>query len=405
MKKIIIPAAAVMLIIAISLIGISLRSSRDPADMADRSSASEIIYVPGWKNKGISQHEQLDLLKTIFHGGSSVSVSGWDSDGEIYQFDYVVRKADNYAAHLASEIASFPGAKQRNLVLVGHSLGGRIVIRTMALLQKKGISIRRGIFLGAAIPDDDPDIESAMKASICPNINIYNRQDTALRLLFTLSEDLRNALGAYGCALPFRHCRLQQFAMKGKRSGAPPLQGGDGGMFDEHDARFYLERLAEVFREKEESRRREIESAGGAAKFFRAGIFWSPCSESSGYRIERNCVTGTHRLISPGGRLLLAGSPERCREAVDSLEKLDETNSASRIAAFNVLQDKANPPVRVIDRGWETLDEFHDWRLQRNWLTHRILDPRDYQRAHGSGAKMRAAFEDIKVRWRQPEGK
>ena len=411
MKKIIIPAAAVVCVVVFSLIGTGVRSSHDFSGMI-RKAPVKIIYVPGFRNKQIPQNEQLDSLKKICPEGSSFSVERWDSKSKVHEYNEAVENADRYAKALAEKIASFPVGDQKNLVLVGHSLGGRIVIRTMALLRKKGISIRRGIFLGAAIPDDDPDVGAAIEASLSPNINIYSREDSALRHVYSPTENLRSALGAYGCALPFRHGTLQQFSMRMNSDRKRSLAGDLKSLDASHEAKLYLERLCEVFGGQKENRRREIESIGKATKFFWAGFFWRPCADSSGYRIDRNRVTGAHRLLSPAGLLLHVGSLEQCREKIASLTKLDYSNSASRINAVNVPQDKKYPPAKIIDGGplkWKTLEEFHHWRFQKNeiWMTstYRIVDPRDFQRAHGSEEKMRKAFESVKEQWRASENK
>ena len=343
MKKIIIPAATFMIVIAVSLIGTGIRSSHDFNDMIGRGSPDEIIFVPGWRNTGVSQHDRADFLKKVFHV-HKISVFDWKAQGDVLKFDLVVRSADNYAVLLADKIESFPPGRRKKLVLIGHSFGGRIVIRAMAILRKKGIAVQRGIFLGAAIPDDDPDAGAAMEASSCPNINIFNRGDRTLTGPYSYAEpgkDKQNALGAYGCALPFRHCDLQQFAVRSGSAAPPPhplpVPANDK---SEHDAEFYLERLAEVCREKERNRRSRIESIGKFTKLFWADFFWRLRTDSSGYKIERNLMTGAHRLISPAGLLLCVGSPEQCKEEVSSLRKLDETNSAARINAVKVLQDE-----------------------------------------------------------------
>ena len=407
MKKIIIPLAVAVPVIIVSLSGIFIRSSCDWAGMIDRKTPVEVIYVPGWRNKGVPQNERLDSLKRIFPERSSISVEQWDSQGELHEFKDAVRRADEHAADLAKRIASLPAAKRENLVLVGHSLGGRIVIRTMALLGKKGISIRRGIFLGAAVPDNDPEIGLAIRASTCPNVNIYNRGDDALSVFYKLAET-RRALGAYGFAMKFQRFRLQQFSIRrkrGERSPAPDLD------FKAHDAELYLERLIEVFGEKAAKRRDAIGSIGKCTKFFWAGLFWHEVARGAEkgnagqcpYKIERNCVTGANRLISSSGHLLRVGSLKQCGEELDSLTKTEDANSASRINAVKV---PGGTSIEVIDdKGllWKTLEEFRHWKLQKNAMTnrYRIVDPRDFRRAVGSGEKMRKAFESVKKQLRE----
>ena len=86
---------------------------------------------------------------------------------------------------------------------------------------------------------------------------------------------------------------------------------------------------------------------------------------------------------------------------------MDESTAKANIDRIQVLQDRPNPPVKIIDVGWETLDSINGWHLQRsntlfNGLVYRIIDPYDYQRANGNEEKMRAAFTSIKSQL-QPE--
>ena len=86
---------------------------------------------------------------------------------------------------------------------------------------------------------------------------------------------------------------------------------------------------------------------------------------------------------------------------------VDESTAKANIDKIQVLQDRPNPPVKIIDVGWETLDSINGWRLQKsntlfNGLVYRIVDPYDYQRANGCEKKMQAAFTSIRSQL-QPE--
>ena len=132
-----------------------------------------IIYVPGWKNKEVSQEDQVKLLKKIYPR-SRIFVKVWDSDGD---FETCKNRADEYVETLAEEICAMAQEDQHNLILIGHSLGGRIAVKTVARLKSKNICIRKGVFLGAAIPDNAPEIAAAFGATIEPCINIHNKND------------------------------------------------------------------------------------------------------------------------------------------------------------------------------------------------------------------------------------
>lgn len=295
-----------------------------------------VIYVHGWApDPSITQVKEVEILKSVFPD-SQIEVVSWAAQTD---FNECLQRADKEAIQLAKRIAALPEKKRRNLVLVGHSLGGRIAIRTMSRLSQKNLPIRSGIFLAAAIPHDDPDIAFAIKNSLEPNVNIYNRQDYILRHAYgVLGEDFKNALGAYGYAYAFQHKYLLQFE---NISSDRPVTSADEyiARLENHGAVFYMNFL--------KAKMPEIQKAG------------------------KNSTV------------------------------VNESTAKANIDRIQVLQDRPNPPVKIIDVGWETLDSINGWRLQRsntlfNGLVYRIVDPYDYQRANGSEEKMQEAFANIK---------
>lgn len=300
-----------------------------------------IIYIHGWApDPSITQVKEVEILKSVFPD-SPIEVVSWAAQTG---FNECLQRSDREAIQLAESLANLPEKKRCNIVLIGHSLGGRIAIRTMSRLSQKGLPIRSGIFLAAAIPHDDPDIAFAIKNSLEPNINIYNRQDYILRHAYgILGEDFKNALGAYGYAYGFQHKHLLQFE---NVSSDRPVTSADEyiARLENHGAEFFMEFL--------KAKMPEIQQA------------------------DKNSTV------------------------------LDESTSKANIDKIQVLQDRPNPPVKIIDVGWETLDSINGWRLQRsntlfNGLVYRIVDPYDYQRANGNEEKMRTAFDCIKNQYKE----
>ena len=305
-----------------------------------RKEPPQVIYIHGWAPaSNVSQEAELDILKTIFPD-SQIEVISWAAQTD---FNECLQRADREAKLLAEKIEALPEKKRHNIILVGHSLGGRIAIRTMARLSQKGISIKYGIFLAAAIPHDDPDIAFAIKSSQEPNVNIYNRQDYILRHAYgVLGEDFKNALGAYGYAYAFQHKHLLQYE---NLSPDRPVMSADEyiARLENHGAVFYMNFL--------KTKMPEIQKA------------------------DKNSTM------------------------------IDDSTAKATIDKIQVLQDRPNPPVKIIDVGWETLDSINGWRLQRsntlfNGLVYRIVDPYDYQKANGCEEKMRAAFDGIKDQYK-----
>ena len=87
---------------------------------------------------------------------------------------------------------------------------------------------------------------------------------------------------------------------------------------------------------------------------------------------------------------------------------IDNSTARENIERIRVLQDRPNPPMKIVDIGvgWETLDSVSGWRLQRantliNGELYRIVDPLDYQRACGCKEKMQESFERIRLQYKK----
>lgn len=299
--------------------------------------APRVIYVHGWMPDPQFSHDgELELLRQIFPS-SKIELYQWEAHAD---FNDCVRRADNAALALSGKIEKLPDGERENIILIGHSLGGRIVIRTMALLAKNNKPVLRGIFLAAAIPHDDPDIAAAIKNSKFANINVFNRQDYILRHLYGIcGEGLKNALGAYGYAFPFPRGQMMQFENTSQKEKIISA--------DE-----YLDRLA-----------------------MHDAVFY----------------------IS-----FLQNHADEIKSGVKNPLAIDDSTAKENIERIRVLQDRPNPTMKIVDIGvgWETVDSISGWRLQRsntliNGELYRIVDPLDYQRASGNERKMRASFNQI----------
>ena len=123
-----------------------------PADAAD--ARPEVIFVYGWSGDKRAPDAR-PALEKIFPG-YRVTLWQWDAGG--WNFPTVETAAEAEAVKLAEKLAKLPREQREKLILVGHSLGARIVIKAMARLSESELYIDRGIFLGAAIPDFHVDL-------------------------------------------------------------------------------------------------------------------------------------------------------------------------------------------------------------------------------------------------------
>lgn len=297
--------------------------------------AGLVIYVHGWNpDAGNADVESSRVLEALFPE-HRIEHFKWNASGD---FPECLERCEAVTMRLCRRIEELPAKERERTILIGHSLGGRIVIKAMAHLQPQKLAVKRGIFLAAAIPNDSPEIAKAITNSREPNVNVYDATDYVLRHLYSLGEDMKNALGAFGYA--FAHSRRQMVQLKvdsDKGKGSTPLEFVEG--FDRHDAAKYLNFL---LRKKEQLAAMEKNAKG-----------------------------------------------------------VDASTAVVTIEKIHVMQDLENVPVKIVHVGvlWSIIDEMDGWRLQKREFggeLYRIIDPLDYQRAVGSAEKMRQSFEAIK---------
>ena len=164
-----------------------------------------VWYLPGWMRCHAADDEALRAASAIF-GEGNVALRDWD--GNKIHWKTAVANADAEISRVVAAIASLTDDQRKQLVLVGHSLGGRIVARTLAQLADRGLKIRQGILLGAAIRDDDPDLLRMGSGSSESVWVICNPDDNLLKYVYaTVGGEGGAALGTNGSAQPLSNCR------------------------------------------------------------------------------------------------------------------------------------------------------------------------------------------------------
>ena len=168
------------------------------AVLAGLMSLATVWYVPGWKRCGDPDGAAMAHAVATFPD-ATVEYCDWDGNKS---WKKSFANADSFAVDLADKIEAMPEEERASLVLVGHSMGGRIVVRTMAILADRGVYIQQGIVMAAAIPRDDPDVAKFAQAGLSRSISLCNPDDTVLKRFYTLSKDgwREGALGAEGTA-------------------------------------------------------------------------------------------------------------------------------------------------------------------------------------------------------------
>lgn len=202
-----------------------------------------VLFIPGWHRCGKGEDEAFRFVGAAFPG-QPVAVRDWDGNGS---WKNARANADAQAVRLADELAELPPLRLRELTLVGHSLGARIVVRALALLQKRGLRVKRAVVLAAAMPSDDPDVLLFAAASSSPALIVCNPRDTMLKWGYgPFGGESGQALGLHGPATLPENCIVSIVAKETPRD--TPLAAGWAkvGLFRTiaaHYAPFYLEHL------------------------------------------------------------------------------------------------------------------------------------------------------------------
>lgn len=362
-----------------------------------------ILFVPGFLSRGVSDVDYSEILRGVFPK-SEVEIAKWESGLSASDWSVAIDNAELFAEELFEKIEKLDASERGNLVLIGHSLGGRIVIRTLAKLANQNEKIRRGVFLGAAIPDDDSDVSQALRATIFPCINIYSRDDYVLRNVYgTVGEKnteayMKCALGAYGSRL--RHPNLAMLEFSIKRENKDEIQDKK---YDNHLARNYILKLGEYLNDNSNisalfppmsPRRLSLEKDS-----------WEKVNQIEGWTLYKHILTKQYKIVSPWGNVSVLADEEK---ALMEYEKLQANLlQAQKINSRTIIVENEDTPLmKVIPTpvfvGWETEEESNGWLLQCNpFGTYRIVDAHDFQRAHGKKAQMKRVFENIKAQFQE----
>lgn len=174
-----------------------------------RNDVQYVYFVPGYLTKYSSQNEQIQLLSQVYPNAKVVDRK-WNS---WRTWATARNNADAeglyFAEFLLDQHGSDAGVPLDKVVLVGHSLGGRIVVRTLSALAEKSAAVHHAVLLGAAINNDDPmvyyvggygkDFNKPAGGTIGRIISISNAYDIVLGKTYETVEE-KPALGKAGAA-------------------------------------------------------------------------------------------------------------------------------------------------------------------------------------------------------------
>ena len=286
--------------------------------------ATTVWYVPGWLR---TQEMQSGVETALMNAYPSASVSFWKWDGDS-RWGEAVASADREAARLAHDVAALPDGERANLVLVGHSLGGRLVARALAQLaaQKKGV--RQAVLLAAAIPQADADLARMGEASREPVLAICNPRDVTLKYVYaTFGGETAGAFGAGGS--------LESLSNVVERATAEDVT--EQVEIDQfwaksqtlkdvanHHALFYLGELARLRKGGAPSDEVLVpqEFLTIPHKVMDAGVWWDVVdSTPDGWKLERHRVTRHFRILTPARICVAWGSESFMKKAFQKVRR------------------------------------------------------------------------------------
>lgn len=350
-----------------------------------------VWFVHGMAVVWESYEPELKLLREIFPEAEFVALKAWNAPhGPTLTFEELWKKsvfyAEQYAQMLADEIALLPQSVRDRLILVGHSLGGRIVVRALAKVHReKGLEIRQFILAGAALNYDDSDIQEAVLASKLTAYSLVNPADAALKA-YQIAEK-RTAAGT-ACLWTFEPSEFYEIALSNTL---------------EHFPLPYLERLWECV-QADDFTNPEIlipQVSNPVPIPPLPGGSWTSFDECMGWRFQKNAHE-TSRIIDPRNGVLLSGSHDEVLPAFQRVKsQLRERQSVS-IPDDSIYFSQSVPVVNFSTLGsdgwWFTMETFNSWELQKSRSTDkfRILDPQKRRRACGGEREMKDAFAELK---------
>ena len=264
--------------------------------------AGDVWFVPGWRT-GFDDRIGCVYILRDNYPGKEIKVCSWDS---LQPWRVTRTNAKEYANLLFAQITSLPAEKLQDLILIGHSIGGDMVLDILSKLSADGKKIHSASLLGAAVPCDDPRINDALNAVRFEITNIYNPHDWVLKYLYPLDADVVAPLGYSGWA--GSHPRFFEMECEAKRTG-----------FFNHFAYLYLYKLGELL----DTLPQQVDVPQGEVNTEQIpadGIFWQDVEVCKKWKLQQH-YDGRARIIDPAGVRRANGSITVMRDAFNSVKK------------------------------------------------------------------------------------
>ncbi len=285
--------------------------------------AGEVYFIPGWYSKWKNFDKTAAKLEKIFPG-NNVNVCKWDSDRLWHN---ALAATDPFAIDLAGKIAQNP---TEEVILIGHSLGGRIVLKCVAQLAAKNKQVKQVILLGTAYAITAEDIENCRKVSRLPVINIFCVDDNMLKLF--LFKEKNYPLGLAGIPEKTGHfCQYRMFIKNEdlRIFNVTIIPGKFTEPFREsieHLSAYYIRKLEEVISGNAAECYYDLPGmesiAAGNSVVADAIPGFTTIDSCDSWRLEYRSVRKRYRIISPSGRKFCYTSEAHAAENFSRIKKM-----------------------------------------------------------------------------------
>lgn len=262
-----------------------------------------VYYIPGWLRTGEGNEETWNSFTSTFPDAQHVRWSDWPGNET---WANSLRNSDEVWRRLFSELVALPDEERIRVTLVGHSLGARIVVRTLGELARVELKVNAAILLGAAIRNDDPDLSVMGRGAILPVLAFCNHGDVTLKYIYaTMGGEGGVAYGTDGAIRKLEN--VIEVAVPDtitKETEVAELWGGMDAVkrLASHHALFYLNALRK-FMDKEISGDERVlvpqDNVNLELKVMDAGVWWNVLAAYEGWKLQRNRLTGHCRILNP----------------------------------------------------------------------------------------------------------
>lgn len=280
-----------------------------------------VWYFPGWMRTEKPQEGIVPALEASFPE-AKVEFKAWNGD---VIWPLATKNADEISDKFAAEIAAMSEEERGNLVLVGHSLGGRIAARVTSKLGSKGLKVKETILMGAALPYKDKDVEAMGNGSELPILAICNPKDVTLKYVYAaFGGEWSAAFGANGGLKTLDNCREYVVPASLVKEVSVDRFWADIEALREvanHHALFYAAALKKIVDGEELPKEVMVPQDFITIEWpvMDREVWWDIIEEHEGWKLERNKVTGHARILDPKKIRRAWGTLENLKPAFEKI--------------------------------------------------------------------------------------